>query len=84
MGHMLPYTTKIIFFKKDDRPGFPTGHISFQTKYNGNRAELRELYKNSAPGKRKCAWSRAEIYDNVKNKQISTYSISGSMSFLDG
>lgn len=66
---MLPYTTKIFFFKKDDRPGtHPTGYIYFQTKYRGYLPELQMLYKNSAPGKRKCAWYNAYFHDNRTNK----------------
>jgi hypothetical protein len=80
---MLPYTAKIIFYKKDDHPGFPTGSISFPTRNPGGTMELQNLYKHSMPGRKKCLWFRADIYNNITNKPCGRVSLSNSMSFLN-
>jgi hypothetical protein len=78
----LPYRTKIIFFKKDDRPGFPTGSIFFFTRTRGGTMELENLYKDSMPGRKKCIWKWAYVYDNRTGKPCEQISLSNSMSFL--
>jgi hypothetical protein len=80
---MLPYTTKIIFYKKDDRPGFPTGSISFPTMSPGGTMELQNLYKHSMPGRRKCVWYRADVYNNMTNRPYTRINLGNSMSFLN-
>jgi hypothetical protein len=80
---MLPYTTKIIFYKREDRPGHPTGSIPFQTKSHGGTMELQNLYKNSMPGRKKCVWQWAYVYDNKTGKPNGRILLSNSMSFLN-
>jgi hypothetical protein len=78
---MLPYTTKIIFLKKEDRPGFPTGSISFQTRTHGGTGELENLYKHSMPGRKKCVWKWAFVFDNRTGKPCGKIMLGGT-SFL--